>query len=214
MLGFKDGPITIWNIHWMIFNPLSERRAYAYINSNKDITGMGYNISLVLKCIYFGSNGSKCKQIISRRMLRANGKSLIGIAKMRVRNDDYTVSRMMTLPTLSVGSMSPLTEQSRSSSCSHPQPRSTWLFSISQSMAFFTETDGSSQMPKYRWERFEMGDKVRGETEGWSARFINTDWDTLIFFKQQWNDGWRFLTGPVLSEPDRISHSQEVNLLI
>lgn len=85
---------------------------------------------------------------------------------MRVRNGDYTVSRMMTLPTLSAGSMSPLTEQSRSSSCSHPQPPFHMIILNFTVDGFFTETDGSSQMPKYRWERSEVGDKVRGDTEG------------------------------------------------
>lgn len=54
--------------------------------------------------------------------------------------------------TLSAGAMSPLTVKGWSSSCSHPNlvPHD---YSQFHSWWFFTETDGSSQMPKYRGER-------------------------------------------------------------
>lgn len=60
------------------------------------------------------------------------------------------------------------------------QSRSTWLFSISQPMVF-TETDGGGQMPKYRAEHSEVGEKVRqGEIKiGWSLNFITSVWDKL-----------------------------------
>lgn len=53
------------------------------------------------------------------------------------------------------------------SSCFHPNlvPHD---YSQFHSRWFFTETDGGSQMPKYRWERSEVGGES-WEGEGWEA---------------------------------------------
>lgn len=71
--------------------------------------------------------------------------------------------------TSSAGSMIPLTVRGWSSSCFHPNlvPHD---YSQFHSRWFFTETDGSSQMPKYRWERSEVGEKVKGGERGRGER--------------------------------------------
>lgn len=75
--------------------------------------------------------------------------------------------------TSSAGSMIPLTVRGWSSSCFHPNlvPDD---YSQFHSRWFFTETDGSSQMPKYRWERSEVGEKVKGGQRGGGARGLVT----------------------------------------
>lgn len=56
MLGVKDGPNTIETIHWMTFNPLSERLAHAKLIkiAKKTLPAFENNISLVPKHMYFG----------------------------------------------------------------------------------------------------------------------------------------------------------------